>query len=67
MPLSSYLSVCDWGSARFCIVFHVPNATYVCVSSKSFIIFIVALSLYMKMADFVFWCCGLVFLLCLWT
>jgi hypothetical protein len=35
----------------FCIVFHVRNATFICVSLKSFAIVFVSLPPYVKVAD----------------
>jgi hypothetical protein len=34
MPLSSYLSVCEWGCAMFCIVFRLLNAIFICFLKK---------------------------------
>jgi hypothetical protein len=41
----------------FHVVFDVRNATSICVSSKSFVILLGALPLYLKMAYLVFSCC----------
>lgn len=48
----------------FCIIFCVQNATFIYVSLKSFVIFLVSLLLYVKVAHLVFWCCGSAYLLC---
>jgi hypothetical protein len=48
----------------FCFVFRVRNVTFIYVPLKSFIIFLVSLPLYVKVAHLIFWCCGSVFMLC---
>jgi hypothetical protein len=35
MTLFSYLSICEWGSTMFCIVFLIRNATFICDSLKN--------------------------------
>jgi hypothetical protein len=49
----------------FCIVFRVLNAIFISVSLKSFVIFLISFPLYVKMAHFVFWCCGSLFIILL--
>jgi hypothetical protein len=44
-------------------VFSVRNVTFICVSLKSFVIFLVSLPLYVKVAHLVFWYCGSGFML----
>jgi hypothetical protein len=61
----SYLSICNCGFTKFCIVLRVRNSTFISSSLKSFVIFFVSLLLYVKEAHLVLWCCGLVFLSCL--
>jgi hypothetical protein len=64
MPLISYLSICEYGFTMFCIVFHVRNVTFVCVSLKIFALFFVFLPLCVKVAHLVFRCYGSVFMIC---
>jgi hypothetical protein len=52
--LFSYLSVFGWGFTMFCSVFHVLNATFICVSLKSSVIFFVSLPPYLTVAHLVF-------------
>jgi hypothetical protein len=59
----SYLSVCEYGFVMFCIVFHVLNVI-IGISLKNFVNFYVSFPVYVKVAHFVFWCCGLVFSFC---
>jgi hypothetical protein len=61
MQYLSYLSIGGWGFTVFCIVFHVWNATLICVSLKSFVALFVSLPLYVKVVHLFHWCCGSVF------
>jgi hypothetical protein len=47
------------------IAFLLRDATFICAWIKSFVIFFVYFPLYLKITNFVFWCCRRVFLLCL--
>jgi hypothetical protein len=64
MPLLPYLPVCDWVSTMCCIVFRVQKGIFICVSLKSFVIFLVSSPLYVKVVNFVSRCCEFTFCSC---
>jgi hypothetical protein len=66
MPFLLHLSVRGCCFSMFCFVFLDLNAIFICVSLKSFIIFLVSFPLCVTVSNFVFLCCGsiYVFLFC---
>jgi hypothetical protein len=62
MPLFLCLSDCEYGFIMFCTVFSVLSAVFIGVSLNNFVVLLVSFPLYVKVAHFVFRCCGSVFL-----
>jgi hypothetical protein len=60
-----YLSVCGCCFAKFCIVFRILKAIFICMSLNNFITFLVSFPLYVKVAHSCFRCYGSVSVFCL--
>lgn len=52
-----YLSVYEWNFNMFCIVFYVRNTIFICVSRKSFVVFLTSFPLHIYVAHFGVCCC----------
>jgi hypothetical protein len=64
MPLLLYLYIPRCCFSMFCIVFRVLNAIFICVSLNNFVSLLVTLPLNVKVAHFVFRCCGSMSVFC---